>query len=133
MKRIYLLAPVVLSAVVFGVVIATSADATPQLGSSPNSAPPFGPPDLTGANAPAYIPAGGPDGGPVICPNGKELMVPTATFHGPPPKALAGVPMAYAARRGEDYVFRCGTGKNAHLSPSVVPSSQDPLLGTPDS
>ena len=39
MKRIYLLAPVVLSAVVFGVVIATSADATPQLGSSPNSAP----------------------------------------------------------------------------------------------
>lgn len=127
MKRIYLLIPVVLSLIV----VTATAVATNKPGGSPSSQPPFGPPDMSSANAPEYIPAGGPDGGPVICKNGKELLVKTRRV--PPKVASPGVPIAFAAREAEDYVPRCGKGTNPHLNAQFVPASQDPLRAAPAS
>lgn len=121
MKRFYLLVPVVLSLVV----VTAAAVATNKPGGSQSSQPPFGPPDMSSANAPEYIPAGGPDGGPVICKNGKELLVKTRRV--PPKNAPSGVPIAFAAIAREDYVPRCGKGSNPHLNAEFVPASQDPL------
>ena len=119
-------------AVVFSLIVVTAtAVATNKPGGSPSSQPPYGPPDMSSANAPDYIPAGGPDGGPVICKNGKELMVKTRRV--PPTVSHSGVPMAFAAQAGEDYVPRCGQGANPHLNAQFVPTSQDPLRVNPTS
>lgn len=127
MNRIYLLVPIALSLVF----VTATAVATNKPGGSPSSQPPFGPPDMSSANAPDYIPAGGINGGPVICKNGKELMVKTRRV--PPTVVHSGVPMAFAARTGEDYVPRCGKGANPHLNAQFVPMSLDPLRANPTS
>ena len=123
MKRIFYLIPVLAV-----LAIAAAAAADNLGGRGPNDPPPSL--DLEGENAPEFIEVGGPDGGPIVCQNGKKLKVRTDKLIRPrpplPPNASprAGGPIANPK---EDLVYRCGRGANPHLNPELVPESQDPL------
>lgn len=43
------------------------------------------PPPPNPEDFPAFIEAAGPDGGPIICPNGEPLRIPRSELLGPPP------------------------------------------------
>jgi hypothetical protein len=98
-------------------------------GDDPPSQPPWvkadGTIDLS--KAPDEFEVAGPDGRKVVCGNGRTLKVRKELLLGPPPKS----PEALRAERPEaaagDLVWRCGSGRNPHLNPVLIPRSQDPL------
>jgi hypothetical protein len=71
---------------------------------------------------PSELAVAGPDGKPVVCANGRQLRVTKADLFGPPPRS----PRVVGTSAG-DLVWRCGSGKNPHLHPRLVPESEDPL------
>jgi hypothetical protein len=120
MRRTFVMALLLLGALVAaGIVIAG--------GSSEPERPPWIGADglLQPEHAPAYFEVAGPDGKPVVCANGLRLRVRGASLFAPPPdpELLAGQQRA----GGEELVWRCGKGASPHLSPRLVPVSQDPL------
>ena len=117
MQRRTLLVLIVLAAVVAFGVVARGSDQP-------------GEPDFADdAGTAATIGVAGPDGEPVVCANGKELRVPVSRLLGPPnvTPATAAREALLTPKRGEDRVWRCGTGGRPDLNARLVPVSQDPL------
>jgi hypothetical protein len=87
-------------------------------------------PDFAGrTGTAATIGVAGPDGQPVVCANGKELRVPLSSLLGPPnvTPASAARQALLTPKRGEDRVWRCGTGASPDRNARLVPMSEDPL------
>lgn len=117
MRRIIPILVLLLATATFVVVAAGGADQPPE--------PAF----TSDTDAPTTFGVDGPDGQPVICANGKELRVPKSKVLGKPtltPTAAAKQALL-SPKRSEEQFWRCGTGANPHLSPRLVPASEDPL------
>jgi hypothetical protein len=122
MKRYISVVVGIVALVGIGAVLAVAGD-------DPPSQPPWvkadGTIDLS--KAPDQFEVSGPDGQKVVCGNGRSLKVRKELLLGPPPKTPDQLQTERPAPAAGDLVWRCGRGKNPHLNPILVPSSEDPL------
>ena len=124
MKRYVVVAAAVAVLVGTGAVLAVAGDDKP-------SALPWvaadGTIDLS--KAPDEFEVSGPDGKKVVCANGRTLKVRKELLLGPPQQTPDELRAGHANAKGRDLVWRCGTGKNPHLNPTLVPRAEDSLEG----
>jgi hypothetical protein len=69
---------------------------------------------------PAALEVAGPDGKPVVCANGRKLLVPRELLVAPPSETPAQL-RARGATDAREYVWRCGPGAQGHRNPRRVP------------